>query len=191
MRCATMRHCFREVQRLVPTPISANPEVTVLTTGGTIDKIYFDANSQFEVGSSVIDELMEQARVSLGVRVRELMRKDSLELTDADRDVVAQAVEDAETRAVIITHGTDTMDQTARRLANVPGKTIVLTGAFAPARFAATDAIFNIGMAFGAVQALPPGVYIAMSGQIFPGLRVRKNLQTMTFERIDDAQGEL
>ena len=149
--------------------------VLVLTTGGTIDKIYFDAKSEFEVGKSMVGELLRQAHVDVDVTVQEVLRKDSLDMTDADRALVRGAVEKANESRIVVTHGTDTMTETARVLVGVPGKTIVLTGALAPARFAVTDATFNVGMAFAAVQTLPPGVYIVMNGRVFDGMKVRKD----------------
>jgi L-asparaginase len=150
-------------------------DVLVLTTGGTIDKIYFDAKSEFEVGKSMVGELLRQAHVDVDVAVCEVLRKDSLDMTDEDRALVRGAVEKADESRIVITHGTDTMTDTACTLLGVPGKTIVLTGALAPARFAVTDATFNVGMAFAAVQTLPPGVYIVMNGRVFEGTRVRKD----------------
>lgn len=159
--------------------------IAVLTTGGTIDKVYFDANSEFEVGDSVMIELLAQARVTLDVTVLPLMRKDSLELTDDDRREICNAVADTPCERIVITHGTDTMTRTAAEIMAMPlAKTVVLTGAFAPARFAMTDAIFNVGLAMGAVQALSSGVYIAMSGQIFDADKVRKNRSAERFEPI-------
>lgn len=151
-----------------------NP-ILVLTTGGTIDKAYFDALSEYQIVDSGIPALLAQARVALPFRVMELMRKDSLELTDADRALIAAAVRAAPESRVVITHGTDTMTETARTLADIPGKTVVLTGALSPARFAETDAPFNLGMAFATAQTAAPGVWIAMSGQVFNGLAVRKD----------------
>ncbi|MFM5949437.1 MAG: asparaginase domain-containing protein [Novosphingobium sp.] len=150
--------------------------ILVLTTGGTIDKNYFDALSEYQIVDSGIPALLSEARVALPHRVVEVMRKDSLELTDEDRMVLARAAQDAPERHIVITHGTDTMTETAKVLAAaVPGKTICLTGALSPARFAETDAQFNLGMAFACVQIAPPGVYIAMSGEVFDGLKVRKD----------------
>lgn len=149
--------------------------ILVLTTGGTIDKAYFDALSEYQIVESGIPALIEEARVALPFRVMELMRKDSLELTDADRDLIAAAVREAPEKHVVITHGTDTMTDTAKVLSAVVGKTIVLTGALSPARFAQTDAPFNLGMAFATAQVAAPGVWIAMSGQVFDGLKVRKD----------------
>ncbi|MES2301827.1 MAG: asparaginase domain-containing protein [Pseudomonadota bacterium] len=149
--------------------------ILVLTTGGTIDKAYFDALSEYQIVESGIPALIAQARVALPVRVMELMRKDSLELTEADRALIAAAVREAPESRVVITHGTDTMTETAKALADIAGKTVVLTGALSPARFAETDAPFNLGMAFATAQVAPPGVWIAMSGQVFDGLKVRKD----------------
>ena len=150
--------------------------ILVLTTGGTIDKNYFVALSEYQIVDSGIPALLAEARVALSFRVVELMRKDSLELSDADRALIAQAVCDAAETQIVVTHGTDTMTDTAGTLAAaVPGKTICLTGALSPARFSETDAGFNLGMAFATVQVAAPGVYIAMSGQVFDGLKVRKD----------------
>jgi len=152
------------------------PAILVLTTGGTIDKNYFDALSEYQIVDSGIPALLEEARVALPFRVVELMRKDSLDLTGADRALIAAAAREAPETHIVVTHGTDTMTDTARVLADeVPGKTIVLTGALSPARFAETDAPFNLGMAFATAQVAPPGVWIAMSGQVFDGLKVRKD----------------
>jgi L-asparaginase len=148
----------------------------ILTTGGTIDKNYFDALSEYQIVESGIPALLTQARVVLPYRVEEVCRKDSLELTNADRASIATRAAAAPEARIVITHGTDTMTDTARVLAGaVPGKTIVLTGALIPARFAETDAPFNLGMAVAAAQVAAPGVYIAMSGQVFDGLKVHKD----------------
>ena len=149
--------------------------ILVLTTGGTIDKNYFDALSEYQIVDSGIPALLKEARVALPFRVEEVCRKDSLELTEADRAELARLVAQAPESRIVITHGTDTMTDTAKALAGIAGKTIVLTGALSQARFAETDAPFNLGMAFAAAQVAPPGVYIAMSGQVFDGLAVRKD----------------
>ena len=150
--------------------------ILILTTGGTIDKNYFDALSEYQIVDSGIPALLKEARVALPYRLVEVMRKDSLELTDADRTLIAAAAREAPETRIVITHGTDTMTETAKLLAaDVPDKTIVLTGGLSPARFAETDAPFNLGMAFATAQMAPPGVWIAMSGQVFDGLKVRKD----------------
>ncbi len=147
----------------------------MLTTGGTIDKLYFDALSQYQVGESVTARLLELGRVTHPFRLVELMRKDSLDLDDADRAAIVAKVADAEETCVVITHGTDTMTVTAEALAAIPGKTIVLVGALAPARFSDSDAPFNLGMAFATAQVAPSGVYITMNGSVFPARGVVKD----------------
>ena len=161
--------------------------IKFFTTGGTIDKVYFDAASAFEVGESVIEHLLREALVDFPFEVVSLMRKDSLDIDDGDRAMIRSAVAADDAAHVIVTHGTDTMVDTACALENIPGKTIVLTGALTPARFRTTDAIFNVGLAVAAVQTSPPGVYIAMSGQVFPADRVVKNRDRNRFEALPDA----
>lgn len=155
--------------------------ILIITTGGTIDKVYFDAKSDYEVGDSVIARLLAQAHVRQPFDVVNLLRKDSLEMTDADRELVRATVLARDEDRVVITHGTDTMTSTAAALSGISGKTIVLTGSLAPARFAESDAVFNVGMAFGAVQSLPAGVYVVMNGQVFPADRVRKDRNQNAF----------
>ena len=156
------------------TPAVDSP-IAVITTGGTLDKTYFDALSQYQVGESVVHRLLEIGRVACPFEIFELFRKDSLDLTPADRELVRAKVAELTTRRVVITHGTDTMTETARVLAGIPDKTIVFTGSLSPARFSESDATFNLGMAFATVQTAAPGVYIAMSGQVFRADRVRKD----------------
>ena len=157
-------------------------DVQIFTTGGTIDKVYFDARSNFEVGEPQIVEILKGANVTLAYRVETLFRKDSLDLTAADRAVIAERVRETPCRRVLITHGTDTMIQTAQVLQDILEKTIVLVGSLSPARFKATDAEFNIGFAMAAVQTLPAGVYIAMNGCLFDPEKVRKNREMNQFE---------
>jgi len=157
--------------------------IEIFTTGGTIDKVYFDANSQFEVGQTQLPELLAESNIHEGFRVQELMRKDSLEMTDADRQAVLEAATASDCDRIIITHGTDTMADTAAVLSTLTDKTIVLVGAMQPARMRCTDALFNIGFAWSAVQLLSPGVYIAMNGEVFEAGSVRKNLKAQRFER--------
>lgn len=158
--------------------------IHVFTTGGTIDKVYFDASSQFEVGDSLLPDLLAEANIRDGFRVRELLRKDSLDMTDADRQLVLRAVRECEGKRILITHGTDTMTETARVLEPVSDKTIVLFGAMQPARMRRSDAVFNLGFAWAAVQLLSPGVYIAMNGEVFTPDSVRKNRAAQRFERL-------
>ena len=156
--------------------------IQFLTTGGTIDKIYFDELSQFEVGESQVEHILREGLVQVEYAVHSLFRKDSLELTDEDRNAIRDYIAASDASRFVVTHGTDTMVQTAAVLADVADKTIVLTGALAPARFRSTDAVFNVGMAVAAVQVAEPGVYIAMSGQVFRGAEVRKNRAENRFE---------
>lgn len=159
-------------------------ELKVIAVGGTIDKVYFDAQSAYQVGEPQIGQILSEATVALDYEIESLLGKDSLDMTDADRQRVRQRVAECPQRWVLITHGTDTMIETARCLGGIPGKVVVLTGAMSPARFRTSDAAFNIGCALGAVQALPPGVYIAMNGRIFDPWRVRKNVPANRFEAV-------
>jgi L-asparaginase len=158
--------------------------IAFLTTGGTIDKVYFDEKSRFEVGETVVAKILRESGVTFEFEVVPLMRKDSLDMSAADRRAIRAAVEVRPEHRVIVTHGTDTMADTAQALAGIPDKTIVLTGALSPARFQASDAVFNVGMAVAAAQTCPPGVWIAMSGQVFPGDAARKNRDLNRFEPI-------
>jgi len=157
--------------------------IRIFTTGGTIDKVYFDANSEFEIGESLVPELLAESNIHKGYSLKGLMRKDSLEMTGEDRRRVLDAVGACECSRILITHGTDTMAETARELSSLSDKTIVLTGAMQPARMRRSDAVFNMGFAWAAVQLLPPGVYIAMNGEVFEAGAVRKNLKAQRFER--------
>jgi L-asparaginase len=158
--------------------------ISVVTTGGTIDKLYFDSLSEYQVGESVVRKLLAAANVRYPFEVIEALRKDSLELTDDDRDVLYQCVAGLQTSRVVITHGTDTMTASAKRMASIPGKTIVLTGALTPARFSESDAPFNLGMAFATVQVAAAGVYIVMNGQVFRAANVRKDREAARFVSI-------
>jgi L-asparaginase len=159
--------------------------IKFFTTGGTIDKVYFDAKSEFEVGPPQVLEVVKDAHVTFDYDIESILRKDSLDMTEADRQLVRQRVESETCARIVVTHGTDTMVETARSLIGIQGKTIVLTGSMQPARFRVTDAVFNIGSAIGAVQSLPPGVYIVMNGQVFDPRRTRKNLERNCFEEIE------
>jgi L-asparaginase len=158
--------------------------ILVLTTGGTIDKVYFDASSEYEVGEPTVPHVFREVGVDVPWRLQPLFRKDSLEMTDADRAEIRCVCEAAEENRILITHGTDTLCATADGLAGLAGKTIVLTGALAPARFRVTDAVFNLGLALGAVQSKEPGVYIAMNGTVFTAGGVRKNREAGKFESL-------
>ena len=156
--------------------------LTIVATGGTIDKIYFDDKSNYQIGAPQIGEILAQLGVAFTFDVIALMRKDSLHMDAADRELIRSTILAQPHRHVLVTHGTDTMVETARALAGIAGKTIVLTGALNPARFQGSDAVFNIGCAVGAIQALPDGVYIAMNGRVWDPQRVRKNRDANRFE---------
>ena len=166
------------------TMVSRVMKIKFFTTGGTIDKVYFDAKSEFEVGEPQVREVVENSNVAFEYEIESVLRKDSLDMTDEDRQLVRRRIEAEPCPLVVITHGTDTMIETAKVLCGIPNKTIVLTGSMQPARFRVTDAIFNIGSAIGAVQSLAPGVYIAMNGRVFDPNRVRKNREKNRFEAI-------
>jgi len=157
-------------------------KLTILTTGGTIDKVYFDAASEFQVGAPVIEALLVRMNVGFEVSLNQLMRVDSLEMTDQNRKLIRQAVEESDAEHILITHGTDGMVETANWLKDVGEKKIILTGALQPAAFAENDAVFNIGCAIGAIQTVASGVYIAMNGRIFDSNKVVKNRSKNRFE---------
>jgi len=158
--------------------------IKVFTTGGTIDKVYFDAKSEYAVGQPQISEILTRALVTAEYEIEQLFQKDSLDITDADRALIVRRVGEDPAHHVLITHGTDTMVETARALDSMDGKVIVLVGSLSPARFKGSDAEFNIGFALGALQALGAGVYVAMNGRIFPSGNVRKNREANRFEEV-------
>ena len=159
-----------------------NNPIKIFTTGGTIDKIYFDDRSEYQVGEPQIGNVLKEANVTRRYEITSLMRKDSLDLTDSDRHMICQAVIACPQNRIIVTHGTDTMVTTAKELKKVTGKVIVLTGAMQPAKFRFTDAVFNIASAFTSVQLLPDGVFIAMNGRIFDPDQATKNRELNRFE---------
>lgn len=155
--------------------------VRIIATGGTIDKIYFDALSDYRVGSPMISSILEEANIAAPYVVESLLKKDSLELTDQDRQLLYDTVANAEEKRILVTHGTDTMAQSARFLSGIRDKVIVFTGSMAPAGFRSSDAIFNVGTAFAALQLANPGVYIAMNGLVFDAHKVVKNRSKKIF----------
>jgi L-asparaginase len=159
-------------------------KLLIITTGGTIDKIYFDEQSDYQVGEPQISQILHLMHVAFDFEVMALMRKDSLHLNEEDRKLIRAAVAASEASHILITHGTDSMVETAAELKDIPDKTIVLTGALNPARFRDSDAIFNIGCAVGAAQCLSPGVYIAMNGKVWDPEHVRKNRRANRFEYV-------
>lgn len=160
-----------------------NP-IKVFTTGGSIDKVYSTHSSQFEVGPAQAIAILDDANVGIDYAVEALLAKDSLEITDHDRERIAGRVRLETCKRILITHGTDTMVDTALALMEIPGKVIVLTGAMQPAAFKRSDAAFNLGYALAALQILPEGVYIAMNGKVLDPRQARKNLDLDRFEEI-------
>lgn len=158
--------------------------IRVITTGGTIDKVYFDAASAYDVGEPQVGQLLKEANVTLDYTVESVLQKDSLEMTDADRALIRERVLAAPEKLILITHGTDTMTLTAAALAGLGEKVIIFTGSMVPARFRQGDAIFNLGCAIGALQVLAPGIYIAMNGQVFDATKVKKNRAQSRFEPV-------
>lgn len=159
-------------------------KIKIFTVGGTIDKIYFDAKSAYEVGLPNISIVLQSLPLGIEYSITSLMRKDSLEMDQKDRELIFENVKNTEEDRVIITHGTDTMVETATFLSGIKNKTIILTGALEPAMFKTSDAMFNIGCAVAAVQVLPPSVYIAMNGQIFTYDNVVKDVANSRFVKL-------
>lgn len=163
--------------------------IRIFITGGTFDKEYNELNGQLYFKDTHLHDLLAMGRCKVPVEIRTLMMIDSLEMTDEDRKLIIHQCNSADESKIVITHGTDTMSDTAKVLAeNVKGKTIVLTGAMIPIKFGSSDGLFNLGSALAFAQSLPPGVYIAMNGRYFTWDNVRKNKQTGVFEEINQAR---
>jgi len=160
-------------------------EILIVATGGTIDKVYFDQKSDYQVGHTIIGSLLSEAQLTHPYRIVEVLQKDSLDLNDADRQTIHSAIAGDLSTLIIVTHGMDTMTDTAQYLSDIEGKTIIMTGSLAPARFAMTDAMFNVGMAIATVRAMYYGVYTAMNGTIFSAKSVIKNRYRNRYERIE------
>jgi len=159
--------------------------VRILITGGTFDKEYNELTGQLFFKDTHMHDLLEMGRSKVPVEIRTLMMIDSLEMTDEDRELIVHQCNSCEEEQIVITHGTDTMAETARLLAEkVKGKTIVLTGAMIPIKFGSSDGLFNLGSALAFAQTLPSGTYVAMNGRWFYGNNVRKKKQTGLFEEI-------
>ncbi len=160
--------------------------VRILITGGTFDKEYNELTGQLFFKDTHMHDLLEMGRSKVPVEIRTLMMIDSLEMTDEDRELIVHQCNSCEEEQIVITHGTDTMAQTASVLAaQVPNKTIVLTGAMIPIKFGSSDGLFNLGSALAFAQTLSTGVYVAMNGRWFAANRVRKNKETGMFEEIN------
>ena len=157
-------------------------KLLIITTGGTIDKIYFDDKRDYQVGEPQIAGNLHHMHVAFEYEMNALMRKDSLHMTDEDRAAIRAAVEASDARHILITHGTDGMVDTAKTLKGLDDRRIVITGALFPARFRDSDAVFNIGCAIGAVQCVKPGVWIVMNGNVWDPEKVVKNVAENRFE---------
>ena len=157
--------------------------IRIFITGGTFDKEYNEITGQLYFNDTHMHDLLELGRNNVDVEIRTLMMVDSLEMTDNDRELIAHQCNNCDEKQIVITHGTDTMSETAKMLAQkVKDKTIVLTGAMIPIKFGSSDGLFNLGSALAFAQTLPPGIYIAMNGRYFTWDNVRKNKQTGIFE---------
>ncbi len=157
-------------------------QLAIFTTGGTIDKIYFDALSEFQVGETAMETILREANVGFEFQITPLMRKDSLELGDEDRALIRNAVINAPQSRVLVTHGTDTIIDSALAIGDAGHRTIVFTGAMQPASLRNSDAVFNIGFATAAAWTLPAGVYVAINGKVFDPATIRKNRDAHRFE---------
>jgi L-asparaginase len=157
-------------------------EIKIFTTGGSVDKGYSTRESAFMVMDPQVTEVLKDANVTFRYEVEPIFRKDSLEITEEDREAIYQKVKEDPSSHILITHGTDTMALTGHTLSGITDKTIVLTGAMQPAAFKHSDAPFNIGFALAALQTLPPGVYLTMNGRIFDPREVQKNVELDLFE---------
>ena len=159
--------------------------IRIFVTGGTFDKTYNELTGELFFKDSHLPEMLRLGRCNLELEVRTLMMIDSLHMTEDDRQIILQHCRNAPESRIVITHGTDTMVETAAVLAGgITDKTIVLTGAMIPYKFGSSDGLFNLGSALALAQTLPAGVYVAMNGRYFPWNRVRKNRKTGMFEEI-------
>jgi L-asparaginase len=159
--------------------------IRIFVTGGTFDKTYDEIHGGLVFGDTHLGEMLRLGRSRVKVSIRTLMMVDSLDMSDTDRELIVRNCQQCKESRIVVTHGTDTMVETAAAIAaTVTGKTVVLTGAMIPYAFGSSDGLFNLGSALSFAQVLPPGVYIAMNGQHFAWDAVRKNKQTGVFERI-------
>lgn len=156
-------------------------EIKIITAGGTIDKVYFDRMSEYQVGKPQIADMLKEANFDLNWSYNSVLKKDSLDFTESDRLLIKETVEKDSCNRIVITHGTDTMIETAKVLKGIAGKVIVLTGSMQPANFKFSDAPYNIACALMAVQLLEPGIYIVMNGKVFDPAKVRKDRESNRF----------
>jgi L-asparaginase len=162
-------------------------QIRLLVTGGTFDKEYDELNGKLFFKDTHVREMLRLGRADLDLEIRTLMMIDSLEMRDLDRELILENCLEPGRDRIVVTHGTDTMPETARYLSGrASGRTIVLTGAMVPYTFGSSDGLFNLGGALAFAQVLPPGVYVAMNGRYFAWDRVRKNTKTGVFEETGD-----
>lgn len=159
-------------------------KIQIISVGGTIDKVYFDKLSDYQIGGPSIRNVFDHLVLNMDYDIRPLIQKDSLDMTDEDRKLIHDEVANDPCDRILITHGTDRMVRTAEELSSIKGKVIILTGAMEPAGFKTSDAVFNVGCAIGAIQSLDPGVYIAINGRIYRPGQIRKNRKEGRFEEI-------
>jgi L-asparaginase len=159
-------------------------KIKIISAGGTIDKVYFDRMSDYKVGKPQIIEMIKEANFDLELDFTSVLKKDSLDFTDDDRSLIKKTVEEDSCSHLVITHGTDTMIETARMLKDISGKVIVFTGSMLPANFKFSDAPYNIACALMAVQLLRPGAYIVMNGKVFDPDKVQKDRKSNRFIEI-------
>ncbi len=157
-------------------------DIKILCTGGTFDKVYYDALSDYQIGEPQVEWILKQAGVNFSYDIESILKKDSLDITNQDREHIVAKVKTEACNKIVITHGTDTMVETAQALKIISDKTIVLVGAMQPARFKDSDATYNVGFATSAASILPVGIYIAMNGQLFDADEVKKNRDAGRFE---------
>ncbi|MEM8845231.1 MAG: asparaginase domain-containing protein [Pseudomonadota bacterium] len=157
-------------------------KIKILCTGGTFDKVYFDALSDYQIGDPQVEWILQQANVNFDYEIESILKKDSLDITDEDRHDIVEKVHAEKHTRIIIIHGTDKMVESALALSTIKDKTVILVGAMQPARFKDSDAIFNIGFASAAASTLASGIYIAMNGQLFSADEVQKNRDAGRFE---------
>jgi len=161
--------------------------IRIFITGGTFDKEYNEITGQLYFNDSHLHDLLEMGRSKVQTEIRTLMMVDSLEMSDEDRELIAYQCNQCDEDKIVITHGTDTMSDTAKMLGQkIKGKTIILTGAMIPIKFGSSDGLFNLGSALAFAQTLPVGVYVAMNGRFFNWDNVKKNTQTGMFEEVND-----
>lgn len=181
----TIPLCLQVSPNFNPIPLLRGMSVRIFVTGGTFDKEYNELNGQLFFKDTHIHEILKLGRSKVDAQIRTLMLIDSLEMTEQDRQLIAENCLRCEENRIVITHGTDTMTDTAKFLAErIQGKTIVITGAMIPYKFGSSDGLFNLGSALAFAQSLPEGIFIAMNGRYYDWNNCRKNKQTGFFEEL-------